>query len=845
MALLKADEVVFGVLSFEGPDPYAQAGGLAVRVTQLTEALAQRGFTVHLFFIGDPEAPGQEARLDGRLILHRWCQWISRHHPLGVYDGEEGKRRDFTATAPLYLLEQVIRPALEAGRLPVILAEEWHTAEAVIHLDELLRARGWRERCVILWNANNTMSFHRIDWQRLSAAAQLLTVSRYMKHQMWKLGVNPLVIPNGIPSALLEPVPRERISALHQALGVDERTVMLFKVGRFDPAKRWLLAVEAAARLKAMGYRVVFPLRGGIEPHGREVFERAGALGLRTAHLAERPASWEELLEVLRAQSPAELYALEFPLPQDWLRPFYAAADAVLAISGHEPFGLAGLEAMAAGGIVFTGATGEEYALDGQAAVVLDTDQPEEIVLRLLDLRAEPARAEALRRAARQRAADFTWPRVLEIFLEKICVVARAQRALPWPQPVFRRPNGRVQDVVVYTVVHQPRRLRLPAQPLPRGSSAALLAQRLFDEELNERYFRRAAQRCYHPAVARFQALLDAGFRLAIGFSLTFLEQAERWDEELLDRFRELVRHPHVELVVVEPRHSMLPLWDLPAFIQRMGWAADYLEKAFGVRPRVADTTEMLMSPSIYHALDGAGFAAAFLDGRPWVLEWRQPTYLYHHNGGRMKLLARHYQLSDDVGYRFSNRNWEGWPLRADRYAEWLAQHPGDFVVLGWDFETFGEHHREDTGIFAFLEALPQEVMRRGLSFRTPTEILERYGARSFELPLPAFPSTWAGSGGLDFFLGNDAQRAVFRLMIEAYHMACLTGDPEIRELALYLAQSDNLHMLQWFGRSGPEAEVSAYFTPSEWWSLGPERIVWEVQQVFKNFIAALEPRRA
>jgi alpha-amylase len=81
--------------------------------------------------------------------------------------------------------------------------------------------------------------------------------------------------------------------------------------------------------------------------------------------------------------------------------------------------------------------------------------------------------------------------------------------------------------------------------------------------------------------------------------------------------------------------------------------------------------------------------------------------------------------------------------------------------------------------------------------------------------------------------------------MIEAYHMACLTGDPEIRELALYLAQSDNLHMLQWFGRSGPEAEVSAYFTPSEWWSLGPERIVWEVQQVLKNFIAALEPRRA
>ncbi|GBD07897.1 D-inositol-3-phosphate glycosyltransferase [Candidatus Thermoflexus japonica] len=841
MAGLRPDEVVISVLSFEGPDSYARAGGLAVRVTHLVETLAQRGFLTHLFFVGDPDAPGQEARFDGRLVLHRWCQWISRYHPAGVYDGEEGKRLDFTATVPPYLVEHGIRPALESGRLPVILAEEWHTAEAVIRLDELLRARGWRDRCVILWNANNTMSFHRIDWGRLNAAAQLTTVSRYMKHQMWKLGVNPLVIPNGIPSALLEPVSPERISALRQALGIDERTILLFKAGRFDPAKRWLLAVEAAARLKAMGYRVVFPLRGGIEPHGQEVFAHARALGLTVTHLPGSPASWEDVLRILREAPSADLYSLEFPLPQEWLRPFYAAADAVLAISGHEPFGLIGLEAMAAGGVVFTGATGEEYALDGQGAIVLDTDRPEEIVLRLLDLRAEPGRVEAIREAARRRASDFTWPRVVEILLEKVSFIARACGALPWPKPIFSRPDGRVRDVVIYTIVHQPRRLRLPAQPLPRGASAALLAQGLFDEALNERYFRRAAQRCYDPAIARFQSMLDAGFRMAIGFSLTFLEQAQRWDEELLDRFRDLVRHPHVELVAVEPRHSMLPLWDLPRFIQRMRWAADQLESLFGVRPRVADTTEMMMSPAIYHALDRAGFDAAFLDGRPWVLEWRQPTYLYHHDGGRMKLLARHHRLSDDVGYRFSDRNWEGWPLRADRYAEWLAHHPGDFVVLGWDFETFGEHHREETGIFAFLEALPGEAMRRGLSFRTPSEIIARYGSRSFELPLPAFPSTWAGSGGLEFFLGNEAQYAVFRLMMEAYHMACLTGDPELIELSLYLAQSDNLHMLQWVGRFGPEAEVSAYFTPAEWWALGPDRIVWEVQQVYKNFIAALE----
>ncbi len=273
-----------------------------------------------------------------------------------------------------------------------------------------------------------------------------------------------------------------------------------------------------------------------------------------------------------------------------------------------------------------------------------------------------------------------------------------------------------------------------------------------------------------------------------------------------------------------------------------MRWAADRLQQVFGVRPVVADTTELMMSDTIYHALDRAGFRAAFLDGRPWVLEWRQPTYLYHHNGGQMRLLARHYALSDDVGYRFSNRGWDGWPLLADSYAGWLADNPGDLVVLGWDFETFGEHHALETGIFTFLDALPEQARRAGLSFITPSEAVDRYGADSYDLPLPAFASTWAGSGGLEFFLGNDAQRAVFRLMMQAYNKALLASNPELVELALWLAQSDNLHLIQWFGRCGSEAEVSAYFTPQEWWSLGPDRIVWEIQQVYKNFIAALDP---
>jgi alpha-amylase len=272
-----------------------------------------------------------------------------------------------------------------------------------------------------------------------------------------------------------------------------------------------------------------------------------------------------------------------------------------------------------------------------------------------------------------------------------------------------------------------------------------------------------------------------------------------------------------------------------------MRLAADRLQEIFNVRCQVTDTTELMMSDSIYHTLDRLGFQGAFIDGRPWVLEWRQPTYLYCHCQRPLRLLARHYRLSDDVGFRFSDRNWSGWPLNASTYTDWLANCTGELVVLGWDYETFGEHHQADSGIFDFIDWLVPEAQKRGLTFCTALEVIQRQGESVCELPLPAFPSTWAGSGGMDFFLGNPAQQAVFQLMLFAYNKALLTGNPALIDLALWLAQSDHLHLIQWYGRHGSEADVSAYFTPREWWPMGAERIIQEIQLVYKNFIAALD----
>lgn len=396
------------------------------------------------------------------------------------------------------------------------------------------------------------------------------------------------------------------------------------------------------------------------------------------------------------------------------------------------------------------------------------------------------------------------------------------------------------ENLVIYAVVHQPRRLKLPAQPIPQGAKAQDIERCLFDEELNQRYFHKVATHCYYPATEMFLELVEQGFKLAISFSESFMRQTQAWDKKLLALFQELVKHPNVELISIDPYHSFLPLIDLRQFQKRMVRAQNNLEKVFGQTPQVTDTTEMLMSDGIYHALDALGFDGAFLDGREWVLEWRVPTYLYH-QGKNLMLLARHYQLSDDVGYRFSNRSWWGYPLLADTYAHWLKEARGDFVFLAWDYETFGEHHSRETGIFDFMRCLPGKLAKRNITLLTPSEVITRYRQQSFHLPLTAYPCTWAGEGGMEFFLGNAVQQAVFQLMLHAYNKALLSKNRELIDIALWLTQSDNLHLIQWFGRSGSEAEVSAYFTPGEWWQLGPSSIVWEIQQVYKNFIRALD----
>src|ERR1700681_1145562 len=116
-----------------------------------------------------------------------------------------------------------------------------------------------------------------MDWRALERAATVTTVSRYMKHLMWPHGVNPMVIPNGIPIESLEPVDARAASLIR---GSAHTSCLTFKIGRFSPDKRWHQSLDAIAELRAGGLPARLLMRGGMEHFGQAVLGHAGVLGL-------------------------------------------------------------------------------------------------------------------------------------------------------------------------------------------------------------------------------------------------------------------------------------------------------------------------------------------------------------------------------------------------------------------------------------------------------------------------------------------------------------------------------------------------------------------------------------
>jgi glycosyltransferase involved in cell wall biosynthesis len=403
------------LLAFEGPDPYSLVGGLGTRVTELSAALAACGVRTTLIFVGDPQRPSVE-RPANNLEYRRWCQWISAYHPGGVYDGEWGKSADFKTSVPPFVADSVIEPAARRGESVLVIAEDWQTAPAAIELDRLLKMRGLRERSILLWNANNTYGFDSMDWPVLTTVAAVTTVSRYMKFELRARGVESHVIPNGIPERIIGGPPDELVSALTDAL---TRRPLFVKVGRYDEDKRWMQAIDAFARVHAEHPQAMLLVRGGREPYGESILAHARSLGLQIEDVSVASREPEAFIARLRsAQGP--IVNLRTFVPEELLYALYHVADAVLANSGKEPFGLVGLEVMAASGVAVTGSTGEDYAQPFENAIVCDTGDGRELAAYLRALIADPGLARSIRAAGALTAERYTWPVALEILARKI-----------------------------------------------------------------------------------------------------------------------------------------------------------------------------------------------------------------------------------------------------------------------------------------------------------------------------------------------------------------------------------------------------------------------------------------
>jgi glycosyltransferase involved in cell wall biosynthesis len=404
----------FHVLSFEGPDAYARIGGLETRVAGLCEALVQAGLETHLWFVGQPDLPGYECR-DG-LHLHRWCQWLSQYHPMGVYDGQDSKVPDYAGSLPPVLLRDWLAPHLAAGGRAVVMAEEWQTADALLHLDHLIKQLPGREqaRLRMFWNANNVFGFERVRWGRMRSAALVTTVSRYMKQLMQGEGVEAVVLPNGLsPDAYLAP---DRV-AVNQLRKMFAGRIAITKMARWDPDKNWLGSIEIIAHMKQLGLRPLLIARGGLERHGLEVLRAMRRAGLRVAERDHAGSGLRGLVQALSDTASVDVLNVTRHVDRDSRRALFRASDVVLANSAKEPFGLVGLEAMAVGGIGCTGLTGEDYVMPGRNALVLQTSDPSEFVKLYMPLRADPEYEAAMRRAGRATARQYAWPEVIRTTL--------------------------------------------------------------------------------------------------------------------------------------------------------------------------------------------------------------------------------------------------------------------------------------------------------------------------------------------------------------------------------------------------------------------------------------------
>lgn len=283
-------------------------------------------------------------------------------------------------------------------------------------------------------------------------------------------------------------------------------------------------------------------------------------------------------------------------------------------------------------------------------------------------------------------------------------------------------------SVCLYFKVHHPFSLK------QFSSQEVGLCNFYDDKTADESAIKKLSDVCYLPVNKLIlSAIKKSGGAFKVNFSLSgvLLDLLQKYRPDVIDSFVELVNTGCVEIMAETYYHSLSYLYSLKEFNRQVEKHRGLVEKLFDVQPRVFRNTELIFNNQLAAHIAALGYKGILCEGLERILRGKTPNRIYAAPGtDNFGLLLRNAALSDDISFRFDDTSWDKHPLTADKFAEWIHTHPADADVINlfMDYETFGIHKKENTGIFDFLEALPTEVLKdENTQFTTASVALDNF----------------------------------------------------------------------------------------------------------------------
>lgn len=368
-------------------------------------------------------------------------------------------------------------------------------------------------------------------------------------------------------------------------------------------------------------------------------------------------------------------------------------------------------------------------------------------------------------------------------------------------------------SICFYFQVHQPYRLRrFHVFDIGQGDKP-----QYFDEKKNREICRKVADKCYIPTNRLMLKLIKRHkgyFKISYSISGVALEQFATYTPDVLESFQELVETGQVEILSETYFHSLASLFNPAEFKMQVNLHKQAVKKYFHKVPKVFRNTELIYSDAIAQLVAEAGFKGMIMEGADRVLGWQSPNFVYQSTSTPpLALLLKNYTLSDDIAFRFSEKAWKEWPLTTEKFSQWVHALDGnaETVNLFMDYETFGEHQWESTGIFKFMEALPDAVQKHHrFDFATPSEVIKKYPVRN-SLSVP-YPVSWADAErDTSAWLGNPMQDSTIAWVYALENEIRKSKDPHLLDTWRKLQTSDHFYYM--CTKFWSDGDVHKYFS--------------------------------